>query len=83
LSWDEINVPQSAADAIQWLKKGHARLEEDIKDLKDKELDEMWLINWGESWPTWRIFWTMISHDLHHGAEIGCLKDLYREMLKR
>ncbi|MFQ5436721.1 MAG: hypothetical protein ACE5FD_17830 [Anaerolineae bacterium] len=35
---------------------------------------------WGEMWPTWRIFWTMASHDLHHGAEIGCLRDLYRAM---
>jgi hypothetical protein len=22
----------------------------------------------------------MISHDLYHGAEIGCLRDLYRIM---
>jgi len=22
----------------------------------------------------------MIFHDLHHGAEIGCLRDLYRMM---
>ena len=43
-------------------------------------LEEMRLTNWGEAWPTWRIFWTMISHDLHHGAEIGCLRDLYRVM---
>jgi hypothetical protein len=30
-----------------------------------------------EEWPTWRIFWTMIQHDAHHGGEIGCLRDLY------
>jgi hypothetical protein len=34
--------------------------------------------NWGERWPAWRILWTMIDHDAHHGAEIGCLRDLYR-----
>jgi hypothetical protein len=33
--------------------------------------------NWGELWPTWRIFGAMIAHDLSHGAEIGCLRDLY------
>jgi hypothetical protein len=34
--------------------------------------------NWGERPPAWRILWTMIDHDAHHGAEIGCLRDLYR-----
>jgi hypothetical protein len=83
LTWDEIEVPYSATSAIHWLKEGHALLEGDIKDLKDADLDEMRLTNWGELWPTWRIFWAMITHDLHHGAEIGCLRDLYREMTVR
>ena len=39
---------------------------------------ELRLTNWGEEWPTWRIFWTMIEHDIHHGAEIGALRDLLR-----
>ena len=25
------------------------------------------------------VRWTMIDHDLHHGGEIGVLRDLYRE----
>jgi len=25
----------------------------------------------------------MISHDLHHGGEIGTLRDLYRERFKK
>ncbi|HET6380453.1 MAG TPA: hypothetical protein VFH63_05370 [candidate division Zixibacteria bacterium] len=29
-------------------------------------------------WPAWRISWTMIDHDIHHGAEIGALRDLCR-----
>ena len=45
---------------------------------KETVLDELRLTNWGERWPTWRIFWVMAAHDLHHGGEIGCLRDLYR-----
>ena len=30
------------------------------------------------SWPAWRIFWTMIHHDLQHGGEVGALRDLLR-----
>ena len=43
------------------------------------DLDAPRLTNWGEEWPTWRVLWTMIDHDLHHGGEIGVLRDLYRE----
>jgi len=46
--------------------------------LSDSDLDELRLTNWGDRWPTWRIFWVMAAHDLHHGGEIGCLRDLYR-----
>lgn len=78
LTWDELNIPHTAADAIAWLEEGHARLREALVGLTDPDLEEMRLTNWGDQWPTWRIFWTMIFHDLHHGAEIGCLRDLYR-----
>lgn len=37
-------------------------------------------IGGGDEWPTWRIFWAMIYHDLHPGAEISCLRDLYEAM---
>jgi hypothetical protein len=52
-------------------------LRADLDALDDAGLDGMRLTNWGESWPAWRILWTMIFHDLHHGGEIGCLRDLY------
>jgi hypothetical protein len=80
LTWDELEIPHTAADAIAWLEEGHARLRAALDGLDDADLEEMRLTNWGEPRPTWRIFWTMIHHDAHHGAEIGCLRDLYREM---
>ena len=80
LTWDEITMPHTASDAITFLVEAHDRLRQELDHLCDADLDEMRLTNWGEMWPTWRIFWAMISHDLHHGAEIGCLRDLYREM---
>ena len=80
LTWDGLDIPHTAADAIAWLEEGHGRLRAALDDLTDADLDELRLTNWGGQWPTWRIFWTMISHDLHHGAEIGCLRDLYRVM---
>ncbi|NIN64787.1 MAG: DinB family protein [Anaerolineae bacterium] len=78
LTWDELEIPHTAADAIAWLEEGHARLRTALKQLRDADLEEMASTNWGDQWPTWRILWAMILHDLHHGAEIGCLRDLYR-----
>ncbi len=44
----------------------------------DADLDAEVGTNWGEPWPAWRIFWTMIEHDAWHGGEIGTMRDLYR-----
>jgi hypothetical protein len=78
LAWDALDIPHTAADAMSWLESAHALLSGALKDLSGADLAELRPTNWGEWWPTWRIFWTMAAHDLHHGAEIGCLRDLYR-----
>jgi hypothetical protein len=78
LTWDELVVPHAAAEAIASLEENQARLHSVLNGLNDSDLLEMRLTNWGERWPTWRIFWVMASHDLHHGGEIGCLRDLYQ-----
>ena len=78
LTWDELETPHTVAGTVAMLQQGHASLRQALDGLGDAELEEMRLTNWGERWPAWRIFWTMIFHDLHHGAEIGCLRDLYR-----
>ena len=79
LTFPDINSAHTTKDAIAQLEQGHALLQHDLLDLDDARLDREVLTNWGEKWPTWRIFWTMIEHDLHHGGEIGALRDLYRE----
>jgi uncharacterized damage-inducible protein DinB len=79
LTWDEIDSAHTAEVAISELARGHRLLTDALASPTDAELDEERPTNWGERWPTWRILWTMIHHDFHHGAEIGVLRDLYRE----
>jgi hypothetical protein len=57
---------------------GQELLRAALAALDDEQLDGLRWTNWGERWPAWRIVWTMIDHDAHHGGEIGCLRDLYR-----
>ncbi|HWD45818.1 MAG TPA: DinB family protein [Actinomycetota bacterium] len=78
LTWPELAAPATAAEALARLEEGHGLLRADLAGLDDEQLDGPRLTNWGERWPAWRIVWTMIDHDAHHGGEIGCLRDLYR-----
>lgn len=78
LTWLTIPTPGSSRAAIEMLEEGHGHLVADLQTLAEADLDRPALTNWGEEWPMWRIFLTMIDHDVHHGAEIGALRDLYR-----
>jgi uncharacterized damage-inducible protein DinB len=77
LTWLTIETPGTAEGALEMLDTGHALLTEDLAELDDADLERSVSTNWGEEWPAWRIFWTMIHHDAHHGGEIGALRDLY------
>jgi hypothetical protein len=78
LVWDDIDSAHAPEAAIRQLDEGHALLRADLDGLTEEDLGRDRLTNWGEPWPTWKIFWAMIDHDIHHGAEIGALRDLYR-----
>ncbi len=81
LTWDTIEMPSSVAAAPALLERGQRLLVEDLASLAgDAALDAPRRTKWGELWPTWRIFWTLIHHDAHHGGEIGCIRDRYRHM---
>ena len=79
LTFPDIDSAHTAVAAIAQLEAGQAMLLRDLAALDDAGLDREVLTNWGEKWPARKIFWTMVNHDLHHGGEIGALRDLYRE----
>ena len=66
------------AQALEMLHEGHELLRSDLAALDDAGLEAEVPTNWGEAWPAWKIFWTMIHHDLQHGGEIGALRDYLR-----
>jgi hypothetical protein len=78
LTWDDLDSTHTAADAVAALVEWQGLLVADLESLHDADLERPTMTNWGEKWPAWRIFWTMIHHDLWHGGEIGALRDLYR-----
>lgn len=78
LTFPELVIPHTAADALAWLEQGHRLLSAALAQSTSASLAQPARTNWGELLPTWRIFWILIGHDIQHGAEIGCLRDLYR-----
>jgi len=78
LTFPDLAAPGTAAGAVARLEEGQGLLRAALAGLGDEELDGPRWTNWGERWPAWRVLWTMIDHDAHHGGEIGCLRDLYR-----
>jgi len=77
LTFPQIEIPSTAQGAIKLLSDGHQLLVDDLRGTQDPLLDEPRKTNWGEMWPAWRIFTTMIDHDAFHGGTIGYLRDLY------
>ena len=78
LTWLTIETPHDVEGGLEMLREGHEALREDLAALDDAGLETEVLTNWGEPWPAWKIFWTMIHHDLQHGGEVGALRDYLR-----
>jgi hypothetical protein len=75
----DLDIPGTAPDAVAWLFVSQPQLSDALAaQADDADLDRLVPTNWGERWPVSRIFTTIITEQIHHGAEISLLRDLYR-----
>jgi DinB superfamily len=74
----DLELPGEVAEATDWLFASHEPLMNELGAFTDADLDRLVPTNWGEVWPVHRIFATLINEQVHHGAEISLLRDLYR-----
>ena len=58
--------------------EAHRVLRGFVDGLSDADLPLLQKTNWGASWPTEKIVWTMIAHDIYHGAQIRTMRAVYR-----
>jgi hypothetical protein len=49
-----------------------------LAETDDQRLDELRPTPWGERWPARRVLAVLLDEQIHHGAEIALLRDLYR-----
>jgi len=75
----DLEMPGDARAACSWLEASQRPLLDVISTIEtDERLDEDVLTNWGDRWPIRQIFTCLINEQVHHGAEISLLRDLYR-----
>ena len=67
-----------AAGAIAYLAESQRPVSATLADIDDERLDELRPTPWGERWPAGRILAVLLDEQVHHGAEIALLRDLYR-----
>ncbi|MGH2402921.1 MAG: DinB family protein [bacterium] len=76
--WADLNVPKTLDAMRAYLDNAHTILQGCLKGLNDSDLRVPRKTNWGELWPTERILWEMIVHDIYHGAQIRTTRAFYR-----
>jgi hypothetical protein len=74
----DLELPGEAAEATDWLFASHQPVADALTGLNDLDLDKLVPTNWGEEWPLHRVIVTLINEQVHHGAEISLMRDLYR-----
>jgi hypothetical protein len=65
-------------DAVEHLVESQRPITVTLERLDDELLDELRPTHLGVAWPARRVLVVLIDEQLHHGAEIGVLRDLYR-----
>jgi uncharacterized damage-inducible protein DinB len=75
----DLELPGDAVGGVAWLRASQQHLEDALAGLDDDALEEPRLTNWGERLPTWRLFDILVIEQVHHGAEISLLRDLFRQ----
>ena len=75
--WD-LRVQGDAAGATEYLADSQRPIKATLAEIDDERLSEMRPTHLGVEWPAHRVFAVLIDEQVHHGAEIALLRDLYR-----
>lgn len=74
----DLEIPGDAKAAVARLQASQEPLSAVLSVLDESNREAPRRANWGELSPSHRILGTLITEQVHHGAEIGLLRDLYR-----
>jgi uncharacterized damage-inducible protein DinB len=75
--WD-LTPRGTAADAVEYLTESQRPITQTLQELDDKDLDQPRPTQFGVHWRARRIVSVLVDEQVHHGAEVGLLRDLFR-----
>ena len=78
--YDDVEVPHTAAQSIAWWHAGLDAVRDALLAAREVDLDRVVSTPWGATRKVWDWVSTLLLENVHHGAEIGTLRDLYREL---
>jgi hypothetical protein len=74
----DLDLPGDVAEATDWLFASHQPVLDALEGLTDADLDRQVPTNWGQLWPLHQVIGTLVNEQVHHGAEISLVRDLFR-----
>jgi len=74
----DLDIPGTAQAAADELVASQEPVAEALAGTDDAALGAPVPTHFGETWPAGRVFRTLLDEQVHHGAEISLLRDLYR-----
>jgi hypothetical protein len=81
LTMDGLTFPGSAAEALVWMEQSHQAWQHGLKGLAEADLDVVGLSSYPHGLdpqlPFGAILWWTNRELIHHGAELGLLRDLW------
>lgn len=77
-NFTDLPVYGAAGPAIDDLIASQRPITDALTLVTDVTLDDPVPTQFGDPWPARRVFTTLLREQVHHGAEISLLRDLYR-----
>ncbi len=75
--WD-LPPRGTAGDALAYLRESQLPITDTLRELDDDALEEERATQFGVRWPARRVLMVLLDEQVHHGAEVALLRDLYR-----
>jgi hypothetical protein len=75
---NRLPIYGAAGPAVDDLIASQRPITDALTLVTDVTLNDLVKTQFGENWPATRVFSTLLREQIHHGAEISLLRDLYR-----
>jgi uncharacterized damage-inducible protein DinB len=75
----DLPTPGDADGVLAYLAASQEPVTATLAALDDDALDELRPTQFGVEWPARRILTVLVDEQVHHGAEVALLRDLYRQ----